>query len=89
MRPDAGVIDLSNNLESTNLQQSTTSDLPSLAQTGGATDDDMFWSINGFDDSHLCNLVDVMNMDPDFMLAQDYSVGDDASETITWEKWDT
>lgn len=29
-----------------------------------------------------------MNMDPDFMLAQDHSVENNATQTITWEQWD-
>ena len=87
-RPDAGVICLSDTLESTYLQQSTTSHLPSLTQTGGATDGDPFWFVNGFDDSQVGNLDDMMNMDPDFMLAQDHSVEDNATQAITWEQWD-
>ena len=87
-RPDAGVIHLSDTLEYTNLQQSTASQPPNLTQTGGATEEDPFWFINGFDDSQTGNLDDVMDMDPDFMLAQDHSVEDNAAPTITWEQWD-
>lgn len=87
-RPDAGVIHLSDTLESTNLQQSTTSHPPNFTQTGGATEGDPFWFINGFDDGQIGNLDDVMDMDPDFMLAQDHSVEDNAAPTITWEQWD-
>lgn len=87
-RPDAGVIYLSDTLESTYLQQSITSHPPSLTATSGATEGDPFWFINGFDDSQVGNLDDVMNIDPDFMLAQDHSVEDNATQTITWEQWD-
>lgn len=87
-RPDAGVIYSNDTLESTYLQQSTALHPPSLTQTGGATEDDPIWFINGFDDSQVRNLDGVMNMDPDFMLAQDHSVEDNASQTITWEHWD-
>jgi hypothetical protein len=87
-RPDAGVIYLSDTLESTYLQQSTTSHPPSLTQTGGATEGDPIWFINGFDDSQVGDLNDVMNMDPDFMLAQDHGVEDNAIQTITWGQWD-
>ncbi|KAI9808350.1 MAG: hypothetical protein M1827_007499 [Pycnora praestabilis] len=87
-RPDASVIYLSDTLESTYLQQSTTSQTPSLTQTGGATEGDPFWFINGFDDSQVGNLDDVMNMDPDLMLAQEHSVEDNANQAITWEQWD-
>ena len=87
-RPDAGVAYLSDSLESTYLQQSTTSHPPSLTQTGSATEGDPFWFINGFDDSQVGNLDDVMDMDPDFMLAQDYNLEDNANQTINWEQWD-
>ena len=87
-RPDAGAIYLSDTLESTYLQQSTTSHAPSLTQAAGATESDPFWFINGFGDSQVGNSDDVMNMDPDFMLAQDYSVKDNATPAITWEQWD-
>ena len=87
-RPDASIIYSSNTLEPTYLQQSTTSHPPSLTQIGGATEGDPFWFINGFDDSQAGNTNDVMNMDLDFMSAQDHSVEDNASQTITWEQWD-
>jgi Fungal specific transcription factor domain len=87
-RPDAGVIYSNDTLESTHLQQSTTSRPPSPTQPGGATEGDPFWFINGFDDSQAGNLNDVMNLDPDFMLAQDDIVEDSATQTITWEQWD-
>lgn len=87
-RPDAGVIHLSDTLGSTYLQQSTPSDPPSLTYTGGTPEDDPFWFMNGFDDDQVGNLDDVMDMDPDFMLAQDHSVEDNATQPITWEQWD-
>ncbi|MCJ1401443.1 hypothetical protein MMC11_004656 [Xylographa trunciseda] len=87
-RPEAGVIHLSNTLESTSLQQNTTSQPPSPIQPGGATEDDPFWFINGFDDSQVGNLDNVMNIDLDFMLAQDYGMANDDTQPITWEQWD-
>ena len=88
LRPDAGVINLSNTLESTYLQQSATSNSPSLTQADDATAGDPFWFVKGFDNSQVNNLDDVMNMDTDFMLAQDQSVDDNATQTISWEQWD-
>lgn len=44
--------------------------------------------MNWFDDSQVGNLDDVMDMDPDFMLAQDHSVEDNATQPINWEQWD-
>lgn len=87
-RADASVIYSSDILESTYGQQSTTSPPPSFTQTGGATEGDPFWFINGFDNSQVGNTNDMMNMDLDFMLAQDHSVEDNATQTITWEQWD-
>ena len=88
LRPDASVVYSSDNLESTHLQQSTMAQPPSLTQTGGTTEDDPFWFINGFDNNQMGNPNDVMNMDLDFMLAQDPSVEDNATQNITWEQWD-
>lgn len=87
-RPDASVIYSSDTLKSMHLQQNTTSQLSSVTQTGGTTQNDPFLFINGFDTSQIDNTDDVMNMDLDFMLAQDPSVGDDATQTVTWEQWD-
>ena len=87
-RPDASVIHSSDVLESTHLQQSTTSHPPSHIQTDGATEGDPFWFINGFDDSQVGNTNDAMYMDLNFMLAQDPSLGDNSTQTISWEQWD-
>ena len=87
-RPDARVTFSGDTVESMYLQQNTTSYLPSVTQTGGATQDNPFWFIDGFDNSQVGNADDVMNMEVDFMLAQDPSLGDNATQTITWEQWD-
>lgn len=87
-RPDAGVNYLSETLDSTYLQQSTPSDPPSLTYTGSTPENDPFWFMNGFDDSQVGNLDHVMDMDPDFMLAQGHSVEDNATQPIAWEQWD-
>ena len=86
--PDANMASLSNTLDSTYLQQSTTSNPPSFTGLGGVTEGDSFWSINGFDDSQLGNLDDVMNLDPEYMLAQDQSMEENDAQPITWEQWD-
>lgn len=87
-RPDSGFVQLSNTLETTHLQQTATQYPPSHIQTGGVTESDPFWLINGFDDNQVSNFDDVMNMDLDFMLDQDHSVEDNASQPIAWEQWD-
>ncbi|MCJ1396413.1 hypothetical protein MMC18_009303, partial [Xylographa bjoerkii] len=88
-RSENGAISLSDTLASKDLQQSPMSHPPSLVQTGGAPEDDPFWFINGFGDSQVGTLDDVMNVDLDFMLAQDHSMEDNATQTITWEQWDS
>jgi hypothetical protein len=68
------------------IQQNATSPPPPY---NGATDDDSFWSLNGLDDNHVGNFNDTMNMDTDFMLAQDYNMGGNTSQPNNWEQWDT
>lgn len=80
--------DLSNTLETMYLQQNTTSHPPSLTEIGGAPESDSFWFTNGFNDSQIGDLDDVMNMDLDFMLAQDSAMEDSATQIINWEQWD-
>ncbi len=87
-RPNAGPIYSNDTLESMQLQQSTTSHPPSFTETGSATEGDPFWFINGLDNSQVGDFNDEMNIDLDFMLAQDHSVEDNATQTITWEQWD-
>ncbi|MCJ1439169.1 hypothetical protein MMC27_008560 [Xylographa pallens] len=88
-RPDADAIHLSNTLEATYLQQHTTSHSPSFTPTSNAIEGDPYWLINGFDDSQVGNSDDMTNMDLDFMLAQNYGVENNDTQTVTWEQWDT
>lgn len=87
-RPDASIIYSSDTLETAYLQQSATSHPPSLTPAGAATEGDPFWFLNGFDNGQGGDTNDVMNMDMDFMLAQDYNTVDNATQPITWEQWD-
>ena len=87
-RPDASIIYLSDTVELTDLQQSITSQPPSLTQAGAVTEGDPFWFINGFDHSQVGNADDVLNMDLDSMLAQDQNLEDNTTPAITWEQWD-
>jgi len=75
-------------LESTRIQQGTASQPPHLIQTEDPIGGDQFWFMNGFDDSQVSNLDHVMNMDPDFMLAEDHIVENSVAPTISWEQWD-
>ncbi|KAG0649220.1 Transcription factor vrtR1 [Hyphodiscus hymeniophilus] len=86
LNPDTGVVDSNNTLQATYPLQSGASNPSSLAQTGGATESDIFWY--GLDNSQVGNPNDVMELDLDFMLAQDYSAEDPATQAITWEQWD-
>ena len=91
LRLDAGLNDFSDNLESMRLDQNDqniTSFPPNLTQFGEAAEGDPFWFINGFENGQVGNIDDVMNMEPDFMLAQDHSAGDKPTPPITWEQWD-
>jgi hypothetical protein len=87
-RPDASAIGSSDALDSLHLQGGTATHLPSLSQTGEATEDDPFWFIHRFDDSQLGSFNGVMNMDVDSMLTQDYGVGGDNAPNVTWAQWD-
>ncbi|KAL9080803.1 MAG: hypothetical protein Q9157_000499 [Trypethelium eluteriae] len=81
---EAGVTHVSDTLESASLQQSTMSHPPSFAQTGSTVESDPFYLLNGYDDCQVGNL----DMELDLMLAQDYNMKDNPTETITWEQWD-
>ena len=74
--------------EYAHFQQNTLSRSPNLTQTGGDTESNPFWFIDGLDDSQAGNLNGMMDIDTDFMLAQDYSVKENATQTINWEQWD-
>ncbi|RDW67549.1 hypothetical protein BP6252_08945 [Coleophoma cylindrospora] len=90
-RPDAGVVYSSDTLGTTHLQPGLTSHPLVLAphDSSGATGEDSFWVLNGFDDSQLGCFNGGIDMDLDLMLAQDPKTGDHAQQSITWEQWDT
>lgn len=87
-RLDQGVLYSNDTSEGTSTQPNTTSHFPSNTRAVGVMKNDPFWTINGFDDSQVGNLDDVMNMDLDLLLSQDDHVGDSTSQPITWEQWD-
>jgi hypothetical protein len=87
-RPDAGAVGSSDALEFSHLQGGTASHMPSLSQTGEATEYDPFWFVNRFDDSQPGSFNDVMNMEADSMLAQDYGVGGNDAPNVSWDQWD-
>ena len=86
-RADQGASYSSNASEGGSVQPNTTSHFRVTTLADGVTEDDPFWTINGFDDSGVGSLDDVMNMDLDSLLAQDNYV-DNTSQPITWEQWD-
>ncbi|MCJ1472458.1 hypothetical protein MMC13_001106 [Lambiella insularis] len=88
LTPDSGITYSSDTVEANHLQQYTVSQSANLPPTGGATEGGSFWLINGFDDGAVGDLNDVMDMDLDFMMAQDYSADDNNTQAITWEQWD-
>ncbi|KAF2492577.1 hypothetical protein BU16DRAFT_513756 [Lophium mytilinum] len=87
-RLDAGIINLSDTLDSTYLQQSTTPHYPDLTQTNGASGEDPFWFINGLDDGGVGGSDAVMDMDLDFLVAQGHGVDGSATQAINWAQWD-
>jgi hypothetical protein len=88
-RPDAGVTYSGDVSGTTDPPQAAP---PQRQQTGaGATDDDRFWFINGFDDGPVNGFNDVMDMDMNlnFMQPMDHVVDSSAFALIPWEQWDT
>ena len=87
--PDAGIMHARDALESTHLQQSTNANALCPPYSSGANEADPFWFINGFDDPQLGSTFDdTMDVDPDFMLAQDYGAEADNTQSIDWAQWD-
>jgi hypothetical protein len=87
-RLDAGASGSGDVLGSTHLPGGTASHMPSLSQTDEATDIDLFWFVNRFGDSQPGSSNDVMEMDVNSMLAQDYDVGGNDAPNVTWDQWD-
>jgi hypothetical protein len=87
-RADDGAIYLSETLEPGAHQQSIATHPLNPAQTRSTTKGDPFWFVNGFADTHVGEMDEVMNTDPDFLLAQDHNVEDNANQSISWEQWD-
>lgn len=53
-----------------------------------ASESEPFWLTDGLDDSLYGTSRDIMNMDTDFLLAQDYSFEDATDQSIDWAQWD-
>jgi hypothetical protein len=87
-RSDDGAIDLDEALESTTRGQAASAQAPNSNQTWGTAEDDTFWFVNGFIDSHLGDIDQVMNTDPDFSLAQEHDATANTGQVISWEQWD-
>lgn len=69
--------------------QQTSLDMQNLPQPNGAAESDPFWFLNGLDSNQNSGLHDMMDMDATLLLTQDYNIGDDANQAVTWEQWDT
>lgn len=72
IRPDSGITPQQNSLTSLNQ----------------ASESEPFWLTSGLDDSLYGTSGDMMNMDAEFMLAQDYSFGNGTDQGIDWAQWD-
>ncbi|KAL8695779.1 MAG: hypothetical protein Q9224_003165 [Gallowayella concinna] len=84
-RPEAGDIYTDDTLET---RPSTISDPPNYTQNGGAPESDPFWFLNGFEDSQVGDLNNVMDMDLDSILAQDHTVEGNSTQAFNWKQWD-
>ncbi|KAH8660544.1 hypothetical protein BX600DRAFT_514140 [Xylariales sp. PMI_506] len=89
---------LTNTSEFSHLQFSTLlhPQIPNLGQPGYTTTastspGDLFWSTHGFSDGESGDRNDIMSIDLDLMLDQDYSLDgiEDAGYTFTWDQWDS
>jgi hypothetical protein len=87
-QPDASAVGASDALESSHFFKCAASHMPKLSQTGEADEYDEFGFPNAFDDSQMGSFNDVMNMDVDAMLAQDYRMGGNSAPNVTWDDWD-
>lgn len=88
IRPDSSMTLSRGHFESHEPQQNLSSQLTSFDQASDPADNDAFWLTKGFDDGLLGTSSDIMNMDTDFMLAQDHSLRDTTGQTISWTQWD-
>ncbi|KAI1374242.1 fungal-specific transcription factor domain-containing protein [Hypoxylon crocopeplum] len=86
-RPDNGVNNLSDTLDSTYLEQSRKPQPPGLSSSGThiSLESDPFQFTYGLDDGQIGDT----NMDLGFMLDQDYDVEGTAMNTINWDQWDS
>jgi hypothetical protein len=89
IRPDSSTTLSRGHFESHEPQQNLSSQLTSFDQASDPVDSDVFWFTKAFGDDLLGTSSDIMNMDTDFMLAQDHSLGDTTGQTINWTQWDT
>ena len=82
IRPDSR-ISLSKGDFNTNKPQQN-----SLTSLDQASESEPFWLTSGLDDSLYGTSGDMMNMDAELMLAQDYSFEDRTDQGIDWAQWD-
>ena len=64
-------------------------ELPQLTNSNETSESDPFWLSSGLDDGLYGSSADMMNIETDFMLAQDYDFPDASGQTISWTQWDT
>ena len=67
------------------LEQNPSFQMTNLSQESQS---EPFWFTSGLDDTLCGTSRDMMNMDPDFMLAQDYNLEDATDQSIDWAQWD-
>lgn len=85
MRPDSRVPPSKADFNTDKPQQNPSSQSTSLNQ---ASESEQFWLTDGLEDSLYGTSCDIMNMDTDFLLAQDYGLEDATDQSIDWAQWD-
>ncbi|OAA54560.1 Transcription factor [Niveomyces insectorum RCEF 264] len=67
--------------------QMTSADIP-FSRPSAAMDKDVFWFSYGLDTSYA-NDTAAAGMDVDVLLGQGSSIGDDATNMVSWDQWDS
>jgi hypothetical protein len=89
-RPDSGITYSRPTLQSSHQSLTATSQSSDLEHThGGLVEGDPFSYTSALDERQPGSYNDLMDMDLDFMMAQDHGMEESASHTINWEQWDT
>ena len=84
-RPDSRISLSKGDFNTDKPQQNSPFQLNNVNQV---SESEPFWLTSGLDDSLYGTSRDMMNMDTNFMLAQDYNLEDATDQSIDWAQWD-